>query len=154
MLIDIHNFSIQTSLPFEGMDELVRIVLAPETLQSVIKMLQSIKRWNDSDESLAQALRFFNRFVVDSCKCLVFIEGETSVHSTDGIKLKNWWAKKYKQWLTEEEPIPEPEHVITPSISTATPMVKSNFLRQHALSFAIGTSAIVAVSILIARRLR
>ena len=152
MLIDIHNFSVETSLPFEGMDELVRIVLAPETLQSVIKMLQSIKRWNDSDGSLAQALSLFDKFVSDSCLCLVFIEGETSVHSTDGIKLKNWWSKKYKQWLSEVEPTPEPEPLVTPAIQP--PSRRSDFLQKHALSVAIGASAIVAVSILIARRLR
>ena len=159
MLVDIHNFSVQTDLPFDGMDELVRIVLAPETLQSTIKMIGSIKRWK-ADESFTVALTLFDKFVTDSCKCLVFIEGETSVHSTDGIKLKNWWTKKYKQWLTEPEVADPEEPVIVPVPPAVEKSAKvkvstsREFLRRNALPIAVGARAIVAVSILIARRLR
>jgi hypothetical protein len=111
MLCDIHNYSIETALPFDGMDELVRILIAPETLQTAIKIMSSFKRSRDTET--ASAFSIFAQFVDQSCECLVFIEGNESVHSTDGLKLRNWWTKKYKAWINapQEDPITSNDHV-------------------------------------------
>jgi hypothetical protein len=103
MLDEIERFSVETALPFNGMDELVRIVLAPETLQMVIKLMGTEKR----KEHIEQSLNAFARYVDESCACLVLIEGKESVHAQDGLKLKHWFGKKLKNWVSSELLLPE-----------------------------------------------
>lgn len=101
MLEEIVRFSVDTGLPFQGMDELVRIVLSPETLQTVIKLM-GVSGRNSSSEFL-ECMNKFSDFVESSCACLVMIEGNDSVHAQDGMKLKHWFSKKFRNWLTAPE---------------------------------------------------
>lgn len=121
MLIDVVNFSVETELPFAGMDELVRILLAPETLQMSLRVMTGTKK--DDAETL-EAFSTFAEFATRSCDCLVLIEGPESVHSQDGIKLKNWWTKKYKTWLLAPDLVPQPP--ATPSAVDEKSFVSTN----------------------------
>ena len=104
MLIDVVNFSLETELPFAGMDELVRIIIAPETLQMALKIMTSTRK---DDPITVEYVATFNKFVEQSSSCLVLIEGSESVHSQDALKLKNWWAKKYNSWNNTPDPAPQ-----------------------------------------------
>jgi hypothetical protein len=104
MLIDVVNFSVETELPFAGMDELVRIIIAPETLQMALKIMTSTRK---IDSVTVEYIATFNRFIEQSTACLLLIEGPESVHSQDGLKLKNWWAKKYKSWVNTPDAPPQ-----------------------------------------------
>ena len=114
MVGEIVDFSVETNLPFQGMDELVRIVLAPETLQMVIKLMGGIKKASSDGEEIVFAMSTFAKFVEESCACLVMIEGEDSVHAQDGLKLMNWFSKKFRNWLLAPPESPS-------SLSTAAP---------------------------------
>lgn len=122
MLIDVVNFSVETELPFAGMDELVRILLAPETLQMSLRVMTGTKK--DDAETL-ESLSTFADFVTRSCDGLVLIEGPESIHSQDGIKLKNWWTKKYKTWLLTPD-------VAAQSPATPTAVDEKSFVSTNA----------------------
>ena len=113
MLVDVYNFSLETQLPFDGMDELLRIVLSPDTLQLAVNLLTNAGSFPQHSDLLA-AVATFSEFVEQGCECLVLIEGADTPHSTDGVKLKNWWLKKYRAWIAAEKKTPQPE---TPSDS-------------------------------------
>jgi hypothetical protein len=118
MVIDVAKFSEDTKLPFDGMDELVRILIAPETLQMSVSLIGSVSV-HKADDEFNVLLALFTELVERSCACLVLIEGPESPHSSDGIKLKNWWKKKYTNWLNApEEKIPESPNGVS-FVSTA-----------------------------------
>ena len=127
MLVDVVTFSVETGLPFAGMDELVRILLAPETLQMAVKVMTATKK---TDAATVDALSTFATFVDQSCACLVLIEGCTSVHSQDGVKLLNWWTKKYKHWLVApdvvERKVKEPSRPASPASIDEKSFVSTN----------------------------
>ena len=156
MLTEVVDYSDETGLPFGGMDELVRIILAPETLQMAVKLLSSIRK--DETEAVT-SLATFSRYVERSCTCLVLIEGESSVHSQDGLKLKNWWNKKHRSWVsTPDKPqVQDTEDAAglsfvstsageTPKAAITTAESK---LRQYAVPIAVGSAVIISAIALV-----
>jgi hypothetical protein len=156
MLVDIVNYSIETELPFAGMDELVRILVAPETLQMSLKIMTSTRK---DDTVAVDALTTFASFVEQSCNCLVLIEGSDSVHSQDALKLKNWWTKKYNNWRLTPDPVVIEEKSFvstnadeTETVAPATPQMLSPFLSSSLLKYTTPiaiASSVAVVGILI-----
>jgi hypothetical protein len=146
MLGEVVEFSSETELPFQGMDELVRIILAPETLQMAVKLMGATKK---SESQTVEIFRIFSEYVEQSCACLVLIEGEASVHSQDGIKLKNWWIKKHKSWLNAPEKV-EPVVVATSEVKSevivtpSTVMVKKSVFQEYGVQIALGSTVILS----------
>ena len=118
MLVEVYNFSLATKLPFEGMDELVRILLAPATLQMAVSFMGTFPHYTDLMS--ASAVATFSLFVEQSCECLILIEGPDSSHTSDGIKLRNWWLKKFSSWSAIPEEI-EPAVTLEEIESAVTP---------------------------------
>ena len=116
MLDDVVSFSTETELPFAGMDELVRILIGPEVLQMVTKLMAATKK---DDAVTLEALYTFVKFAESACACLVLIEGEDSVHSQDCLKLKNWFAKKHRNWLNAPDLPPTPKVTEQSFVSTS-----------------------------------
>jgi hypothetical protein len=146
MLKEVVDFSNETQLPFAGMDELVRIILAPETLQMSIKIMGATRK---DELATVEAFSIFADYIEQSCSCLVLIEGETSVHSQDGVKLKTWWMKKYKSWTnTVDKPLveetPKEEKPVIKKIESKQVVTKSA-LRDYAVHIAVGSAVIISV---------
>ena len=165
MLVDVVNFSLQTELPFSGMDELVRIIIAPETLQMAQKVMNATKK--DELETV-EYLSIFSRFAEQSCDCLVLIEGPESVHSQDALKLRNWWVKKYKSWInTPDEVVVEKASdasfvstQVTDTSTLETPKgsmtaaSKTSWIRQYAVPIAVGSALVGVTAAIIYKRSR
>jgi hypothetical protein len=155
-LTEIVSFSDETGLPFGGMDELVRILLAPETLQMTVKLLPTIKK---EEAEIFESITTFSTYVGRSCACLVLIEGSSSVHSQDGVKLKNWWLKKHRSFLSNLDKTEEsfvstsagetPKATTVPESSAMVSIARASKLRQYAVPVAIGSAVIVSALALV-----
>ena len=109
-----------------------------------MKLQTSTKK---SDIETVETFSIFSDYVEQSCACLVLIEGASSGHSQDGLKLKNWWIKKHKHWLNT----PDKPEIVEPVITVAVepeivPVVKTSksLLREYAVPFAVGSAVIVS----------
>ena len=175
ILEEIHTFSTETKLPFDGMDELVRILITLETMKMAVNILSTTTHTNE--ENVAK----FSELVNTSYECLLLLEGPESSFTSDGLKLRNWWNKKYLHWKTQpvsDTPVDTPltpscndTPVLTPTCKDTpvltptckdmpvyTPTVKDvpvatrNWLGPAGIALALGASGVAAWAI--ARRFR